>query len=191
VRGVNGASWNNKRLAGVRFSFQISKHAVERHTDDPRHVLKKQPTGPDTLDNSEHIRPAVTVIRKAAALPGTRERLTGEAPADEIDVFELTAVHLPYVAVPDDERPVGRKHPLAILVDLHLAHARHTGTLKAKRKPSDTREQIKEIHDYFFFFPVWSAICGDSRLSPSCVKVSFVFGASKDLTPYLNFQPPF
>jgi hypothetical protein len=47
VRGIDGTSRNNKRLAGVADSFQVRKHLVDRHADDSSNILANDPTGPD------------------------------------------------------------------------------------------------------------------------------------------------
>jgi hypothetical protein len=70
VFGIDGASWNNKRLDGVAFTFQVRKHSVEFHVDDSSNVFTKHPSGPGLLYNSEHFRPERTVICRASALPG-------------------------------------------------------------------------------------------------------------------------
>ena len=85
VRGVDAASRNNKRLAGVADAFQVRKHRVECQIDDARHVLTKDPTGPDFVNNAEHFRPEVTVIVLASALPGKAERLTGESSGNNVN----------------------------------------------------------------------------------------------------------
>lgn len=46
VRGIDGASRKYKRPAGVTAAFQVSKHLVERHVNDPSNVLSNHPSGP-------------------------------------------------------------------------------------------------------------------------------------------------
>jgi hypothetical protein len=75
VRGIDGTSRNNKRLAGVADAFQVRKHRVELHADEPSNILTNDPSGPDFLYNSAHFRPEVTVILLAPSLPGCREWL--------------------------------------------------------------------------------------------------------------------
>src|SRR5262245_52058994 len=70
VFGIDGASWNNKRLAFVTFTFQVRKHSVEFHVDDSSNVLTKHPSGSGFRYNSEHFRPEVAVIFRASSLPG-------------------------------------------------------------------------------------------------------------------------
>ena len=80
VRGIDGTSRNNKRLAGVAEGFQVRKHRVECHVDDSSNILTNDPSGPEFLYNSEHLWPEVTVIFRASSLPGNTERLAGESP---------------------------------------------------------------------------------------------------------------
>jgi len=85
VWGVNGTSRNNKRLAGVTETFQVRKHRVERHADDPSNIFTNNPSGPEFLDNSKHFRPEVTVVLTASALPGNAERLAGEPAGNNVN----------------------------------------------------------------------------------------------------------
>jgi hypothetical protein len=80
VFGVDGASWNNKRLDGVAFTFQVRKHSVEFHRDESSNVLTKHPSGPGFVYNSEHLRPEITVILLASALPGLGKWLARKPP---------------------------------------------------------------------------------------------------------------
>ena len=85
MRGVNAASRNNKRLRGVAEIFQVKKHLVECQIDDTRHVFTKDPSGSDFRNNSAHLRPEVTVILLAAALPGNTEGLAGESSGNNVN----------------------------------------------------------------------------------------------------------
>jgi len=70
-------------LHGVSCIFQISNTIVEFHSDDSRHILAKEPIGPDIGNNPHKFRPEVTVIVTASFEPGVTEWLAGESPADE------------------------------------------------------------------------------------------------------------
>jgi len=85
---IDGASWYIGRPAGVAFRLQVSTHTVERHADDTRHILTQDPTGPKVSDDSKHLRPEVTVIRRASSLSGKTERLAGETTADEVNFLD-------------------------------------------------------------------------------------------------------
>jgi hypothetical protein len=94
VSGVEGTSWNNKRLAGVTDGFQVRQTIVECHADDSSNVFTKHPSGSCLFNNPQHLRPEVTVIRRASSLPGDTEWLAGEPTGDEIgpDVLEFADV---------------------------------------------------------------------------------------------------
>ncbi len=92
VPGIDTASWNNKRPAGVADAFQVRKHSVEFHVDDASNVLSKHPSGSCLRDNAQHFRPEMTVIRRAPSLPGATEWLARKSPCDEADSGELGAV---------------------------------------------------------------------------------------------------
>jgi hypothetical protein len=48
-------------------------------------VFSNDPSGPDSLDNSKHFWPEVSVVFIASALPGFRERLAGVPPCDDVN----------------------------------------------------------------------------------------------------------
>jgi hypothetical protein len=84
VRGIDGTSRNNKRLAGVAEAFQVRKTAVELHVDEPSNVLANDPSGSDRRNDSSHFRPEITVICRASSLPGMAEGLAGESTDDNV-----------------------------------------------------------------------------------------------------------
>jgi len=85
VRGVNGASWNNKRPAGVTLSFQVRKHVIEAHADVASNVLSNDPSGPEFSHEPTKFRPEMAVIFLASSLPGSGERLAGVSPANNVN----------------------------------------------------------------------------------------------------------
>jgi hypothetical protein len=92
VVGTDGTSWNNKRLAGVAFAFQVSQHTVEAHTDVSSNVLTQDPSGPDFLYKTEKFRPEVAVICLALSLPGSAKWLTGISSANKSNVCDSVIV---------------------------------------------------------------------------------------------------
>jgi hypothetical protein len=70
VRGVDSASRNIKRPAGVCIRLQVRKHRVEPQIDESNNILSKHPSGPLSLDDFKHCRPEVAVILRAQLLPG-------------------------------------------------------------------------------------------------------------------------
>jgi hypothetical protein len=75
VRGIDGASRNSKRPAGVFTAFQVRKHSVEAHRNVSSNILSNEPTGPAFSQEPIHFRPEVAVIFRAALLAGDTEGL--------------------------------------------------------------------------------------------------------------------
>jgi hypothetical protein len=48
-------------------------------------ILSNDPSGPDSLDNSKHFWPEMSVIFIASSDPGKRERLAGIPPCDDVN----------------------------------------------------------------------------------------------------------
>jgi hypothetical protein len=103
VAGVHGTSRNNKRPAGVAEALQVSKHLVEFHIDDSRHVLTKHPSGSCLFNNSAHFRPERAVIFCASSFAGSAVRLARKSPCDEVGA---NASHVSDVAEVGDFWPV-------------------------------------------------------------------------------------
>ena len=85
VRCIDGTSWKYKRFCGVSRIFQVRQHRVECQPDDSSNVLTNDPSGPDLLYNSKHLRPEITVIFPASSLPGNRERLAREPSGNKVN----------------------------------------------------------------------------------------------------------
>lgn len=85
VRSADAASWNHKRPCGVAFTFQVRKHIVERQIEDVSNILSNDPSGPQLVDNSKHLRPEVAVIALASALSGFGEGLAREAAGNNVN----------------------------------------------------------------------------------------------------------
>jgi len=78
VVGIDGASRNNDRLAGVVHTLQVRKHFVETHRDEANNVLTKHPTRSGFRYDACHFSPEVAVILLASSLPGVTVRLARE-----------------------------------------------------------------------------------------------------------------
>ena len=85
MRGADGASWNNKRLAGVAFVFQVRKHDVEAHADVPSNVFTHDPSGPEFVHEPINLRPEVAVICRALSLAGCGKGLAWVAAANKVN----------------------------------------------------------------------------------------------------------
>lgn len=136
VRGIDGTSRYTDRPDGVAETFQVSTHLVECQVDEARHILAKEPSGPESVKAADHFRPEVTVIALACSLPGKTERLTGESSADKIDAGDVSPVDVCDVVVTGDFRPMLLEDFAAPVVVFNLPFDSHAGSFKAKIKPS-------------------------------------------------------
>jgi hypothetical protein len=84
VLGIDGTSWNNKRLAGVARTRQVRKHCVEPQSDVASNIFTNDPSGPVCFDAIKHFRPEPAVIVFAAALPGIRLALARVSAANKV-----------------------------------------------------------------------------------------------------------
>jgi hypothetical protein len=86
VGSADGASWNNKRLHGVVFTFQISAHFVEAQVDEASNILANDPSGLALPYESKHFWPEMTVIFLRSLVSGNGKRLAGKSSADEVNL---------------------------------------------------------------------------------------------------------
>jgi hypothetical protein len=79
VGSVDGASWNNKRPAGVARGFQVKEHSIECQVDDASNVFADEYSGSFLLNKARQDRPEVAVVflRELAACDA--EGLAGES----------------------------------------------------------------------------------------------------------------
>jgi hypothetical protein len=129
VRGIDGASRNNKRPAGVLQVLQVRKNSVEPHADEASNVLSKHPSGPEFSHEPMHFRPEVAVIVRASALPGDAPGLAGESAADDVHRLNCIGGQLPHVLVDRHARPVLGEHAAAPRIDLAHPSDSHPGAL--------------------------------------------------------------
>jgi hypothetical protein len=148
VRGVNGASRNNKRLRGVAESVQVRKHIVEAHADVPSNVLTNDPSGPECLDKTAHLWPEVTVIFRAKSLPGMTEGLAGIPSGDNINSSNSICIkalrsQLSNVGIDRNVWPVPCQDLAGKLsVFTECSRFKPARALKAKREAADAAEQV-------------------------------------------------
>jgi hypothetical protein len=150
VFGVDGASWNNKRLAGVAFGFQVSEAIVEFHLDDASNVLTKHPSWSCLPNNSQHLRPEVTVICLPSTLPGDAEWLAWETSGNDVGADVL---HVADVTVVWHMRPVMFEDLARVRFDLGEPDGVEAGCLSSEREPTDAGEQV-EMRESFFLSSV-------------------------------------
>jgi hypothetical protein len=108
VRGTDGTSRNKQRLDGISFTLKIpadglddvflplavyrlilseqrgltshvSRLAGLYHREDATNVLTNDPTGPDLVNGTEHVRPEVTAVLRAPS-PATEKGWQGKPP---------------------------------------------------------------------------------------------------------------
>ena len=99
VRGTDGTSRNKQRLDGISFTLKITADGLDDvfltlavyrlilseqrgltshvsrlaglyHLEDATNVLTNNPTGPDLVNGTEHVRPEVTAVLRALSLAG-------------------------------------------------------------------------------------------------------------------------
>lgn len=109
VRGTDGTSRNKQRLDGISFTLKIpadglddvflplavyrlilseqrgltshvSRLAGLYHREDATNVLTNDPTGPDLVNGTEHVRPEVTAVLRAPSLAGAEKGWQGKPP---------------------------------------------------------------------------------------------------------------
>jgi hypothetical protein len=87
VRGIDGASWNNKWDGAVAEAFQVRKAALEAQcfVNKASHVFANDPPRPYVFNKGSHDRPEVTVIFCASLLPGDAPRLAREPAAEDVN----------------------------------------------------------------------------------------------------------
>jgi hypothetical protein len=108
VRGIDGASWNNKWDGLVSDAFQVRKAALEAHwlVNKASHIFANDPPRPYVFNKGSHDRPEVTVIFCASLLPGNGPRLTWESPTDNINCSEFVGGDGFDIVVDGDVGPV-------------------------------------------------------------------------------------
>jgi hypothetical protein len=146
VRGIDGTSRNNKRLAGVTEGLQVRKAAVEFHVDETSNVLANDPSGPDSRNDSAHLRPEISVVFRATSLPGVAEWLAGESSDDDVG-DPGGGLKRSYVVMNRHPRKVLRQHLSAPRFDLAKLHrAESASHLKAEAESADAAEQVEDSH---------------------------------------------
>ena len=72
---------------------QRSENPSFHHSGDSSNILTDNPSGPDFVNNPEHLRPEITVISRPPPFSGKTEGLAGESTREDIDasppLFEI------------------------------------------------------------------------------------------------------
>jgi hypothetical protein len=138
LRGIDTASWNIERPDFVAFNFQVRYRFVEAHTEEPRRILEKTPSGVDFFNKAQSFRPEPTVILIASSLPCTGYRLTGWSAANKVNWFKFGSFDFFDVAIPFHSRPMFLQYLATEGVYLYLPCYLHPGTFEAKIEATDT-----------------------------------------------------
>jgi hypothetical protein len=150
LRGIDGASWNNKCLDGVAECVQVRKHSVETQVDEPSNIFTTDPTGSDLGYKAAHLRPEIAVIVLASLLPGNGIWLARKAAGDNVDGSDVMFNDLPRqfvdVLVARHIGPMLRQHLLTEFVLFTEGYRRHASAFKAKAETADPAEEIEEPH---------------------------------------------
>ena len=67
------------------FASQVSKYPSFDHSGDSSNVLTNNPSGPDFVNSSQHLRPEVTLVFCPPPTPCVGKRLAGEASREHVD----------------------------------------------------------------------------------------------------------
>lgn len=102
--------------------FQVSKHLVECHTDEPSNVFNEDDTGSHDRKDSINFRPEVTVIFRAESLPGVTERLARDSAGNNVNWSPLVTLHLSQIVQSQRIRPVLRQNTATPGVNLDMTH---------------------------------------------------------------------
>tara|TARA_R110002020_G_scaffold95937_9_gene230100 strand:- start:46001 stop:46435 length:435 start_codon:yes stop_codon:yes gene_type:complete len=144
VRCTDGASWNNKRPAGVAFGFQVSQHVIETHADVPSNVFSNDPSGPEFSHEPHKFRPEVAVIFFALALPGCGKGLAWVSAANKVNwSVNVCSFQCPNVRKTRFVGPVFRQYAARECLNLAESHGfKAACALKAKAEAANSRKQI-------------------------------------------------
>jgi len=146
VESTFGASWNNKRPAGVAFAFQVRKHLVEAHVDVTSNIFSNDPSGPEGSHEPMHFRPEVTVIFRASSFPGEGKGLAGVSPCDDVNRSNVICRQAPDIVEDRHIRPVFRQDLAWVFLDLAERDGfKAASGLKPKAEAADTAEQVENF----------------------------------------------
>ena len=178
MEGINGASRNNERLAGVVKIFQVRKHLVETHRDEAKNVLAKDPLGSCLRYDASHFRPDRSVIFRASSLPGLRVWLARKSPGKDICPSELFPIKVEDVIEGRDSGEVFCEDSLGIGISLAEGNGLESCPLCGKRESSDSGEEVEmrgslviHLTPFLFeiFFPRLEKICSFNSTTISLI----------------------
>jgi hypothetical protein len=139
---ADAASRKYERFNFVAARFQVRRHQIECHSDEPSNVFTKHPSGPDLAYDPKHFRPEMTVVVNAAPLPNVTEWLAGESSAEKGNRTCVgLAVERMYVLHYRHTRPMIRQHLTAERIFLTHRHGAKSCPLGGEIDPADPGKQ--------------------------------------------------
>jgi hypothetical protein len=113
----------------------------EYHPDQAKNILKQDPSGPCSFDDSKHLRPEVAVVLRASPLPGDAERLTGWSAGKKESWLKFVTSQLANIAVSPGSREVAGQPAPAPGVNLNLVDNPEAGAFQSVIHRAAAREQ--------------------------------------------------
>jgi hypothetical protein len=146
VRGINAASWNNKRPCGVTLSLQVRKHIVEAHADVPSNVFSNDPSGPEFSHDPTKFWPEVAVILLAFSLPGCGKGLAWVSSANNVNCADLLPCEFSNIMVNRHLRPVFAQNLARGFFDFAEGDGLEAAcALQAKAESAYAAKQVKDL----------------------------------------------
>jgi hypothetical protein len=152
VRGIDGASWNNKWRGLIPEAFQVRKAAREaqRLVNKASHIFANDPLRPYVCNKGSHDRPEVAVIFCASLLPGCGPRLTRKAAAEDVNSSISICINGSNVVVDRDIGPVLSEDGLAEGVLFTEGNCpKRSGCFKPEAEAPDPAKEIKDGEVFF------------------------------------------
>jgi len=148
--GTNGCRWYAVPVRIVPALGQVSEYDINPPNKQCCDVFHEHESGSYFANQSAHLSPESTSLASdALSLSGIANVLAGEPAADQVNPFEVFALHIPHVPEAGHIGPVLHQHPLAVwfVLDLPLAH--HPGPFQAEVQTTDASEHATESHGAF------------------------------------------
>ena len=153
VGSADTASRYNVRLHFVSCRLQVRAHLLEDHSFRPinnsENVLAHDPTGSNSPNNPQHLRPEVAVVLRAFALAREAERLAGESAAEHVDTISPNGkVCCSYVSILFCIGKMVFQYAAAKRVDLAVEGVRPASPLGRQIEAADAAEKGSVCHSH-------------------------------------------
>ena len=143
----------------IASTLQILDHLPGGNLDDSRYVLTDNAMRAQLSDNSEHLRPEVTIVPFSFLLSNHGEGLAGKSPRENINcpqscpLIKTLLCQRPDVAPARHVRPVLFQHLRRVVCKFALPNGRKTRPLGSQIQPADPGKQA-QMRQHFVSFPV-------------------------------------